>query len=67
MPHHANAHSRIGSLEQFLHQEIGIDQDAALVYLSDGRRLTNTNIRELAGTQGQVRSELLFRWVGCLD
>ena len=54
-------------MEQFLHQEIGIDQDAALVYLSDGRRLTNTNIRELAGTQGQVRSELFFRWVGCLD
>lgn len=45
---------RIGSLEQFLHQEIGIDQDAALVYLSDGRRLTNTNIRELAGAQGQT-------------
>ncbi|TFK38069.1 hypothetical protein BDQ12DRAFT_683909 [Crucibulum laeve] len=45
---------RIGSLELFLHQETGVDEDAALAYLSDGRRLTNTNIRELAGSQDQT-------------
>ncbi|KAJ7136702.1 putative peripheral membrane protein [Mycena epipterygia] len=44
---------RIGSLELFLHQETGIDQDAVLAYLPDGRRLTNSNIRELTGSQNQ--------------
>ncbi|KAF7360792.1 Cytochrome P450 [Mycena venus] len=44
---------RIGSLELFLHQETGIDQDSVLAYLPDGRRLTNTNIRELNGSQTQ--------------
>lgn len=46
----------MGSLEIFLQQETGVDQDAVLAYLSDGRRLTNNNIRELAGAQDQVRS-----------
>ncbi|KAK7048417.1 ATG11 domain-containing protein [Favolaschia claudopus] len=45
---------RIGSLELFLHQETGIDQDAALAYLPDGRRLTNSNIRDLNGSQTQA-------------
>lgn len=44
---------RIGSLELFLHQETGIDQDSVLAYLPDGRRLTNSNIRELNGSQTQ--------------
>ncbi|KAJ6624249.1 putative peripheral membrane protein [Mycena sp. CBHHK59/15] len=44
---------RVGSLELFLHQETGIDQDSVLAYLPDGRRLTNSNIRELTGSQTQ--------------
>jgi len=44
---------RIGSLELFLHQETGVEQDAILAYLSDGRRLTNSNVRELAGSHDQ--------------
>ncbi|KAF8966555.1 hypothetical protein BDZ97DRAFT_618120 [Flammula alnicola] len=43
----------IGSLELFLHQEIGVDEDAALAYLSDGRRLTSANIRDLGSVQDQ--------------
>ncbi|EJC97791.1 uncharacterized protein FOMMEDRAFT_171549 [Fomitiporia mediterranea MF3/22] len=42
---------RSDSLEQFIQHETGIDQEAALAYLSDGRRLTNENIRDLAGAQ----------------
>jgi autophagy-related protein 11 len=45
---------RTGSLELFLHQETGVDQEAILAYLSDGRRLRNDNIRELAGSQDQA-------------
>ncbi len=45
---------RTGSLELFLHQEIGVDQDAVLAYLSDGRRLTSSNIRELGSVQDGV-------------
>ncbi|TFY68709.1 hypothetical protein EVG20_g3446 [Dentipellis fragilis] len=44
---------RVGSLELFLHQEIGVEEDAVLAYLSDGRRLRNDNVRELAGSQDQ--------------
>ncbi|KAJ7231272.1 putative peripheral membrane protein [Mycena haematopus] len=44
---------RIGSLELFLQQETGIAQDSVLAYLPDGRRLTNSNIRELNGSQTQ--------------
>ncbi|KAL5523199.1 ATG11 [Sanghuangporus sanghuang] len=42
---------RDGSLEHFLQNETGVHQDAVLAYLSDGRRLTNENIRDLAGAQ----------------
>ncbi|KAJ2933973.1 hypothetical protein H1R20_g3142, partial [Candolleomyces eurysporus] len=45
---------RTGSLEQFLHNEIGIDHDAVIAYMSNGARLTNANIRELAGSQDQT-------------
>ncbi|KAG6828174.1 hypothetical protein H0H92_008905 [Tricholoma furcatifolium] len=44
---------RMGNLESFLHQEIGLEKDAIIAYLSDGRRLTNSNIRELAGVHDQ--------------
>ncbi|KAJ7635147.1 putative peripheral membrane protein [Roridomyces roridus] len=44
---------RIGSLELFLHQETGIEQDSVIAYLPDGRRLTNSNLRELTGSQNQ--------------
>ncbi len=46
----------IGSLELFLHQEIGVDEDAAIAYLPDGRRITSGNIRDLGGVQDQVRT-----------
>ncbi|KAH8113764.1 hypothetical protein DFH11DRAFT_1856207 [Phellopilus nigrolimitatus] len=42
---------RNGSLEQFLQDETGVDQQAVIAYLSDGRRLTNENLHELAGAQ----------------
>ena len=51
---------RTGSLETFLHQEINIDPNVALAFLSDGRRLTNGNIRDLAGMPDQV-------WLACLS
>ncbi|GLB42084.1 putative autophagy-related protein 11 [Lyophyllum shimeji] len=44
---------RTGSLELFLHQETGVEQDAILAYLSDGRRLMNSNVRELARSHDQ--------------
>ncbi|KAF8740023.1 hypothetical protein AX14_008943 [Amanita brunnescens Koide BX004] len=45
---------RTGSLETFLHQETNVDPNAALAFLSDGRRLTNGTIRELAGMPDQT-------------
>ncbi|KAH7887046.1 putative peripheral membrane protein [Phlebopus sp. FC_14] len=45
---------RRGSLELFLHQEIGVDQDAILAYLSDGTRLRTDNVRELVGAHDQT-------------
>ncbi|TFK67866.1 hypothetical protein BDN72DRAFT_73954 [Pluteus cervinus] len=45
---------RLGSLELFIHQETGVEQEAILAYLSDGRRLTSANVRELAGSQDQT-------------
>lgn len=51
---------RIGSLESFLHREIGIEENAALAYLSDGRRLRTDNVRDLAGAQDQVRLGYAF-------
>ena len=50
---------RLGSLESFLHKEIGIEESAALAYLSDGRRLRTDNVRDLAGAQDQVRASPL--------
>lgn len=47
---------RLGSLELFLQQETGVDQDSVLAYLSDGRRLMSENVRELAGAHDQVRA-----------
>ncbi|KZV76457.1 hypothetical protein PENSPDRAFT_741294 [Peniophora sp. CONT] len=42
------------SLENFLHEHTGVDPDAVLAYLSDGRRLGNDNVRELAGAPDQT-------------
>ena len=47
--------SSTGSLELFLHKQIDIDEDAALAYLSDGRRLTSGNVRDLGSAQDGVR------------
>ncbi|KII87895.1 hypothetical protein PLICRDRAFT_112259 [Plicaturopsis crispa FD-325 SS-3] len=44
---------RTGSLELFLHRETGVDEEAILVYLSDGQRLRSDNLRELAGAHDQ--------------
>jgi hypothetical protein len=51
-----NVSDRAGSLELFLHQQTGVDEEAIIAYLSDGRRLRNDSIRELAGAQDQVRA-----------
>lgn len=51
---------RLGSLESFLRKEIGIEESAALAYLSDGRRLRTDNVRDLAGAQDQVCVALPF-------
>lgn len=45
---------RLGSLETFLHEVTGVEEAAVLAYLSDGRRLRDENIRELAGAVDQV-------------
>lgn len=45
---------RRGSLELFLQQETGVDQDAILAYLSDGTRLRTDNVRELVGAYDQT-------------
>lgn len=45
---------RTGSLDVFLQREIGVEADAALAFLSDGRRLTTNNIRDLGSSQDQV-------------
>jgi len=52
---------RTGSLEVFLEQETGISKNAVLAFLSDGRRLSSSNIRELAGAHDQVRYYPLYR------
>jgi len=51
-----NIFNRAGSLELFLHQQTGVDEEAIIAYMSDGRRLRNDNIRDLAGAQDQVRA-----------
>lgn len=45
---------RLGSLELFVQQVTSVEQDAVLAYLSDGTRLTNANLRELAGSDDQM-------------
>ena len=50
-----NSFFRAGSLEKFLQEESGVDEDAILAYLPDGRRLRNENVRDLAGAEDQVR------------
>ncbi|KAI0074448.1 hypothetical protein K474DRAFT_1665357 [Panus rudis PR-1116 ss-1] len=42
-----------GSLETFLGTETGVEPDAILAYASDGTRLRNENVRELAGIPDQ--------------
>ncbi|KAG2117345.1 putative peripheral membrane protein [Suillus discolor] len=48
------AQAQRGSLEAFLNQETGVDQDAILAYLSDGTRLRTDNVRELVGAHDQT-------------
>jgi autophagy-related protein 11 len=45
---------RSGTLEAFLRKEIGIEEAAALAYLSDGRRLRTDNVFNLAEVNDQV-------------
>jgi len=45
---------RQGTLEHFLHEVTGVDEAAVLAYLSDGRRLRDENLRELAGSPDQA-------------
>ncbi|GBE88766.1 hypothetical protein BKA93DRAFT_774471 [Sparassis latifolia] len=45
---------RLGNLESHLEEKTGVSQDAILAYLSDGRRLRDENIRDLAGVQDQI-------------
>ena len=61
-----NIPDRTGSLELFLHQETGVDEEAVLAYLSDGRRLRNDNIRDLAGAEDQVRIIVYWSTSECL-
>lgn len=53
--HALSPRDRAGTLETFLQQESGVDEDAILAYLPDGRRLRNENVRDLAGAEDQVR------------
>ncbi|EIN08294.1 hypothetical protein PUNSTDRAFT_143929 [Punctularia strigosozonata HHB-11173 SS5] len=48
------ARQSVGNLEQFIQDEIGVHEDAVLVYLSDGTRLRTDNLAELAGAQDQT-------------
>ena len=49
---------RTSTLERFVWENAGVDQDAVLAYLSDGRRLTNDNLRDLAGAPDNVSVDL---------
>ena len=42
-------------MEGFLHGVLGVAPEDAVAYLSNGVRLTNENIRELAGSSDDVR------------
>ncbi|OBZ67506.1 hypothetical protein A0H81_12706 [Grifola frondosa] len=44
---------RLENLEAYLQEKTGVPQEAILAYLSDGRRLTKDNVRDLAGVQDQ--------------
>ena len=55
-PTRLNLTGRSGSLEAFLRKEIGIEEDAALAYLSDGRKLRTDNLLNLAEVHDQVLS-----------
>lgn len=41
-------------MERFLSDETGVEEDAVLAYLPDGRRLRSENVRDLAGSEDQV-------------
>lgn len=43
------------NLERFLEEKAGVYQGDGLAYLSDGRRLTKDNVRDMAGVEDQVR------------
>lgn len=43
-----------------MQNETGVAEECILAYLSDGRRLLNDNIRELAGVQDEVRPQILM-------
>ncbi|EMD35555.1 hypothetical protein CERSUDRAFT_116294 [Gelatoporia subvermispora B] len=45
---------RVENLEAFLEEKTGVAHDSILAYLSDGRRLTTDNVRDLAGVQDQT-------------
>ena len=47
---------RTGNLERYIHEKTGVEEDAVLAYLSDGRRLQSENVRDLAGVEDQVRA-----------
>ena len=47
---------RHGTLERFLKEKTGVDEESILAYLPDGHRLRNENLRDLAGAETQVRS-----------
>ena len=50
---------RTGTLENFLQKHTGVDLEAMIAYTSDGTRLQNENLRDLAGVQDQVRFSIL--------
>ena len=45
---------RYGSLERFLKEHTGVDEENVLAYLPDGQRLRTENVRDIAGSQNQV-------------
>ncbi|OCH89638.1 hypothetical protein OBBRIDRAFT_794051 [Obba rivulosa] len=45
---------RLQSLDSFLVEKTGVAHNALLAYLSDGRRLTKDNVRDIAGVQDQT-------------
>jgi autophagy-related protein 11 len=41
-------------VEHFVYKEAGVEPDAVLAFLSDGRRLKTENLRDLGAAQDQV-------------